>query len=111
MAKHWDFSSNNTNLLSPATKLFLKVYLILLNCYGVTVIVSDHTKPVASIPFSISSVGLSVIRLSTILIHIGRHPQKIVTESRHHKYSIILEFYTPRLVEDFQWTSVLFCFQ
>lgn len=61
--------------------------------------------------FSISSVELSVIRLSTTPIHIGRHPQKVATESKPHKHSIILEFYTPRLVEDFQWTSVFFCFQ
>lgn len=97
--------------MSPAPKLFLKVYLTLLNCYGVTLMVSDHATPVASISYSISSTELSVIRLSMALIHIGIHPQKVVTESRLHKYSIILELYAQRLVEDFQWTSVFFCFQ
>lgn len=95
MAKHWDFSSNDTNFaVSPATELFLKVYLILCNCHGVTVIEPDHTKPVAFISFSISFIELSVIRLSIALIHTGIHPQKVVTGNGLHKYSIISELCT-----------------
>lgn len=94
MAKHWDFSPNDKFAVSPAIKLFLKVYLILLNCHGVTVTVPDHTKPVAFTYFSIYSIELSVIRLSTALIHTGIHPQKVVTESGLHKYNIISELCT-----------------
>lgn len=96
--------------MSLASKLFLKVYLILLSFYGVIMMVPDH-KPVASLSSSTSSVELRVIRLSMALIHVRTHPHKVVTESRLHKYSIILELYARRLVEDFRWTTAFFCFQ
>lgn len=73
--------------------------------------VPDHSKPVASLSSSTSSVELCVIRLSMALIHVRTHPHKVVTESRLHKYSIILELYARRLVEDFRWTTAFFCFQ
>lgn len=49
------------------------------------VIVPDHTKAVASI----SSVELSVIRLSTTLIHVGIYPQKFVTQ----EYASQIQYY------------------